>query len=244
MKRNLNPHISVDCVVFACDFRHLKVLLLNRKGAGDGIEEGRPSLKLPGSLVYDDEFLGTAAQRVMKELTGLNDIFLEQFGVFDSPDRVKNYDKLWLEHTSGLPIDRVMSVGYLAMVKYNETSEKKRLKADAMWVNVNEAGQLAFDHNSILGKALDILRSRLQYEPVGIELLPRKFTVRQLQSLYEIILGTSIDDRNFRKKLAGLKYFVPLEEKQEKVAHKPARLYKFDRDIYEKVAKANMAFNL
>jgi 8-oxo-dGTP diphosphatase len=244
MDRRLNPHVSVDCVVFACDFQHLKVLLVKRKVDIDEQEGRLPALKLPGSLVYDDEFLSTSAQRILKELTGLSDLFLEQFSVFDSPDRVGESDRDWLEHTSGLPINRVISVGYLAMVKYNETSEKRRLKAGASWVNINEVDLLPFDHNKILQKAIDSLRNRLQYEPVGIELLPRKFTIRQLQSLYEIILGTTIDDRNFRKKLATLKYFVPLEEKQEKVAHKPARLYRFDKEIYDRIAKENMAFNL
>lgn len=243
-KRELNPHVSVDCVVFGSDFKDLKVLLVSRNDWDQGKESRKTMLKLPGSLVYDDEFLGSAAQRVLEELTGLRDIFLEQFEVFDSPDRVRNYDREWLEHTSGLHITRVISVGYFAMVKYDEASEKKRLKAGARWVNIQDIDTLAFDHNNILQKALSTLQNRLQYEPVGIELLPRKFTIRQLQSLYEIILGTAIDDRNFRKKLASLKYFVPLDEKQSNVAHKPARLYKFDKEIYNRITKADMAFNL
>lgn len=237
----LNPHISVDCVIFGFDGLNLKVLLIKRQLPGKGYFT--TDLKLPGDFITDEEDLDTAAIRVLKELTGLTGIFLKQLGVFGSPNRIhKEKDINWLRETTGMPIERVVTVAYYSLIKTSESYQELVSKNNAFWINPDEINDLAFDHYEILQKGLKTLRNRLLREPVGFELLPEKFTIRQLQNLYEIILGRELDNRNFRKKILKAEYLLPTDEKEIDVAHKPARLFMFDKEIYEKAEMRLMGF--
>ena len=246
MNSNLNPHISVDCVIFGFDSETLKVLLVERKiFSKDKKQILFTDLKLPGDLVRDDENLDNSATRVLKELTGLENIYLEQFHVFGDPYRVTNPKDLnWLITTSNLPIKRVVTIAYYSLVKIDQSNiEPRSEEYNYIWYDVKKVPQLAFDHNKILETGLEALRKKIKTEPVGFELLPKKFAKNQLQKVYEEILGTKLDNRNFRKKIANLTYIVPLNEKQKGVAHKPALLYKFDKKEYLKNRKDSFGFS-
>ena len=229
MQNRLNPHISVDCVVFGFDFRQLSVLLVKRQ-AVDGDPE--PSkMKLPGSPIYEAEDLDRSAYRILRELTGLERIFLKQFAVFSSPERLQPTSDLdWLRKMSGIQVDRMVTVAYYSLIKINGSPIP--LSECSQWVNVDEIPQLTFDHNEIIQRAIVQLRREMLTEPIGFELLPKKFTVTQLQTLQELLLGHKIDNRNFRKRILKRKYIVPLNEREKGVGHKPAQLYRFDKKLY------------
>lgn len=234
----LNPHISVDCVVFGFDGKNLKVLLIERENVSAEISERSHLLKLPGNLISNNEDIDSSAYRVLKELTGLDHIFLKHFAVFGNPDRLNNQDDLdWLRATSGMSIDRVVTLAYYSLVKINESNPNESLLEKTMWIPLKDVPQLIFDHNLIIDRALEALRKELRTEPIGFELLPKKFTLRQLQNLYEVIIGNKLDNRNFRKKVSKLEYLIPQAEKEKGVNHKPAQLYKFDRKIFAKNRK-------
>lgn len=237
--KNLNPHISVDCVIFGFDSTELKILLVEREKLPN--EDPRlPSglMKLPGNLIDETEDLDESAYRVLKELTGLDKIYLKQLSVFGNSDRLDVVnDLLWLKTTSGMTIDRVVTVAYYSLVKINESDPQAHINSNAFWLPINKVPHLIFDHNKIIYKALETVRKELRTEPIGFELLPKKFTLRQLQNLYEVILGTSLDNRNFRKKISKLEYLIPLDEKEKGVNHKPAQFYRFDKKIYTKHQK-------
>lgn len=216
-------------MVFGFDGKNLKILLLERH-----FSESESDLKLPGDFITDDEDLDSAAYRILKELTGLENIYLRQFSVFGSPDRIsKARDIEWLRKTTGLPIERVVTIAYYSLIRIKESKKERAFKNNAVWKKVDEVNELAFDHFTILEEGLSRLRNKLQIKPVGMELLPSKFTIRQLQNLYEVILSKKLDNRNFRKKVLKANYLVPLDEKETKVAHKPARLYSFNKEIYK-----------
>ncbi|HYW94215.1 MAG TPA: NUDIX domain-containing protein [Bacteroidales bacterium] len=233
--QELNPHISVDCVIFGFDGEKLKVLLLRRQyNQFNGGNNQEYDYKLPGDFITDEEDLDSAASRVLHELTGLSDIYLQQFYVFGSPARISSERDLnWLRKTTGLPVERVVTVAYYSLIKIDESRREPAEKNNAGWFEISAVRELAFDHTDILKKGLHNLRTKLQYEPVGVQLLPEKFTIRQLQNLYEVILGRELDNRNFRKKVLKADYLVALDEKEQGVAHKPARLFRFDRKLYD-----------
>ncbi len=236
----LNPHVSVDCVVFGFNDKQLEVLLIEREKVKNGHIKGH-KLKLPGNLISEAEDLDLSAARTLKELTGLSSIFLKQFGVFSSPDRTSPPEDLkWLHKTSGLKVDRVVTVAYYSLIKISESN----ITDKTLWHPVKQLPQLIFDHNIIIMKALEALRKEIRTEPLCFEMLPKKFTIRQMQNLYEAILGEKLDNRNFRKKLKPLEFLMPLAEKEREVSHKPAQLYKFDKRLYEKHRKVASGFNL
>lgn len=227
----LNSSISIDCVVFGFDTEQLKILLIERNispNENSGLPSG--TLKLPGSLIKDTDDLDHAAQRILKELTGLEHIRLKQFAIFDRPDRL-NYsnDLTWLRSTSGLQIRRVITVTYYCILRIAKSDPAKLLLRHCQWIPVRKIPNLAFDHNFIVDGALKELRKRLQHEAFGLELLPKKFTIRQFQNLFTQILGKDLDKRNFRKKIHQLNYLIPLPEKERNVKHKPAQLFKLDK---------------
>ncbi len=232
-----NNHISVDCVVIGFDGEQLKVLLIKRIGEEDG--QVFHDMKLPGSLIYQDEDLDEAAQRVLCELTGVKNVGLVQFKAFGSKDRTKNpKDVHWLERAMQSKVERIVTVAYLALVKIDRAVNRSLDNFQASWVPLSEVGELAFDHNLIIREALAYIRQYVDFKPSALfDLLPRKFTAAQLRTLYELIYARPIDVRNFHKKIALMDYVVPLEERQQGVAHRAARFYKFDKKIYNKVRR-------
>ena len=250
--RDLNPHVSVDCVIFGFDNIDLNVLLIEREQGY--IEENahknetlaRGSLALPGDHIQEDEKLDQAAARVLKELTNLDNIFLEQFHAFGHPNRVKNeIDRKWMKSIRAKPDARVITVAYLSLVRLKHYNpQASSFAKHAAWFPVSKIPELAFDHNLIVSRALEALRSQLRNEPIGFELLPPKFTLSQLRRLYEIILGRELEKRNFRRKILKQKFLVPLDEKQQGVPHKAARLFTFDKEIYEKQRTENYDFSM
>lgn len=242
-RKVLHDEISVDCVIFGFDFTSLNVLLVDRimVDANTG-EEVFNDLTLTGNHIYLDEDLDAAASRILFDLTGLKDIYLEQFKTFGSPTRMnRENDQTWLKFNGRDPSKRIVTIGYYSLLATDKVTLEWKGR-NVRWVPVSEVVDLAFDHMEILSSALEALRTKLLHEPVGFELLPPKFTLSQLQRLYEIVLGEELDKRNFRKKVSRMKYLVPLDEKQKGVPHKPARLYVFDRDIYEATRKDIMDF--
>lgn len=232
----LNPHISVDCVVFGFDEDELKVLLIERKPVASGDLEGIlvNKLALPGNLIRDDEDLDTNARRVLKELTNLDNIYLQQFGSFGDPNRVKGENDIaWLKEVREEPMVRVITIAYYSLVKleaYQPHASSFARKAG--WYPVSKIKKLAFDHLVILNTALEMLKNDVKVHPIGFELLPQKFSLGQLQKLYEIILGAKLDKRNFRRKILKTCILIPCEEKQIGVRHKPAKLFRFDKEKY------------
>ena len=242
--KNFNPHISVDCVIFGFYEDSLKVLLIERDSLEDNSLKNKKVYKLPGDLIRRMEDLNDAAKRVLEELTGLTNIYLKQFAVFGKPDRLKSKnDREWLEQTSGLTISRVVTSAYYSLIKIHNSKKKNAIKNNASWHCVSELPHLAFDHKAIIRKGIDNLRKTIRYEPLLFEMLPYKFTIRQIQNLYEVILGQELDNRNFRKKLLKAPYVEPLEEKQKGVAHKPARYYKFNKRKFRESRKDALFFN-
>lgn len=232
-----NNHISVDCVVVGFDGEQLKVLLIKRNGSENGTEYH--DMKLPGSLIYQDEDLDEAASRVLYELTGIRNVELVQFKTFGSKNRTDDpKDIHWLERAMKSRIHRIVTVAYLAMVKINHTLNKDLDDSEARWVAIKDIPTLAFDHNLIIKEALMYIRQFITFNPSMLfALLPRKFTAAQLRTLYELINNKPMDVRNFHKKIALMDYVVPLDEREQGVAHRAARFYKFDRKIYNKVRR-------
>ena len=206
--------VSVDCLVFGYEEGQLRVLLIERRKPPF---EGRWAI--PGGFVEDRETLHQAATRELAEETGIRKVFLEELQVFDAVDRD--------------PRGRVLSVAFLALVK--PAGLKLVAASDAVraaWFLLEEVPELAFDHRTILDAGLRRLRADLLRRPIGLELLPRKFTVGQLQRLYEVILNRTFDVSNFRKKILGLGVLQPTQEYETDVAHRAARLYTFDLTSY------------
>jgi 8-oxo-dGTP diphosphatase len=237
---NLNPHVSVDCVIFGFDAKKLKVLLIEREKIPNSHLRGH-KLKLPGSLISETEDLDTSVIRTLKELTGLDNIFLKQFGVFGLPDRLSPEEDLaWLRKTSGMKIGRVVTIAYYSLIKISESNTTDK----TIWLPVNELPELIFDHNRIISKALQVIRRDIRTGPHCFELLPKKFTIRQMQDLYEAILDENMDNRNFRKKVKPMEFIIPLPDKENGVNHKPAQLFRFDKKLYEKHRKIISGFDL
>jgi 8-oxo-dGTP diphosphatase len=218
--------LTVDCVVFGFDEAELKVLLIQR-----GLEPFKGRWALPGGFVHVDETLDEAARRELGEEAGLKNVFLEQLYTFGAVNRD--------------PRERVVSVAYYALVKLADHRAKAATDAaNAEWFSISNVPKLAFDHADILAAALGRLEGKVQYQPIGFELLPPKFTLSQLQHLYEAVLGTELDKRNFRKKVLSFGLLVPLNETRMVGRHRPAQLFRFDADKYEKLKKRGFNFEL
>ena len=236
---NLNPHISVDCVIFGFDDGNLKVLLIEREKVPDN-HLGGHKLKLPGSLISENEDLDTSAIRTLKELTGLDKIFLKQYAVFGAPHRLSPHEDLeWLRKTSGLKVDRAVTVAYYSLIKISESTITEK----TIWHPINNLPDLIFDHNHIIQAALKNLQNEFRSKPLCFELLPKKFTLRQMQDIFESVLNINLDNRNFRKKIRQMDFLIPLPEKEKNVNHKPAQLYRFDKHLYEKSRTLKNDFN-
>ena len=230
------PHVSVDCVVFGWEEDHLSVLLVERSGKNVHSPQ-QHNFKLPGSLIYSDEGLDDAAHRILKELTGITKLPLKQYKSFGNPQRINNNkDILWLENAFNLKIGRIVTVAYISLCKIDRKLNKDLEKYNsAQWISVDQVPELPFDHNQIINEARDEISEWINRDPsIIFELLPLKFTATQLRTLYEVILNTHLDVRNFYKRMAVTDYIIPLEEKEKKVSHRAARYYKFSRTIYNK----------
>ena len=241
----VNPNISTDCVIFGFDFEELKVLLIRRESPHGPLNgQDVHNWALPGDLILENESLDDAANRVLQDLTGLNNIYLEQFRAFGDPERVsRERDRAWLASIREHPEARVITVAYYSLVKLVDFEPQPHGFAGAVdWIPIDEVPQLAFDHNDILNSALDALKQRLRRRPIGFELLPPKFTLGQLQKLYESILRVPLDKRNFRKKMLKKGILVQLDEKQRGVPHKPAQYYRFDQERYGAIIDGDFDF--
>jgi len=222
------PAVAVDCVIFGLDLetKDLKVMLIERD-----LEPFAGMWAIPGGFVRRGESLEQAAARELDEETGIRNVFLEQLYTFGDPGRD--------------PRGWVLSVAYYALVSPEGHRVVARTDArQAAWFTVKRLPRLAFDHARIVRAALERLRGKLSYAPVGFELLPRKFTVRQLQNLYEIVVGRKLDNRNFRKKIFGMDLLRELDEMQHGVPHRAARLYSFDERKYKQLVKQGLAFEI
>ena len=224
--------ISVDCAVFGFDGEAVNVLLIEQDTDQMQLPKETAQMALPGDLVLPDESLHASARRVLKELTSLEGIYLKQFYTFGSPKRVaQEKDQEWLQSLRMHPERRVITVAYYSLVKMDEfTPQANSFAARAQWVKIDEVPDLAFDHNEILESAVETMQSELMTKHIGFELLPEKFTLSQLQTLYELILDKKLDKRNFRKNIKRMDQVIPLDEKQTGVLHKPAQLFKFERE--------------
>ena len=220
------PALTVDCVVFGIDDEDLKVLLVQRD-----VEPFMGRWAIPGGFVHEEEGLEEAARRELQEETGLDRIFLEQLFTFGDVGRD--------------PRGRVVSVAYYALVKLGDHKVRAATDArEASWFPVWDTPSLAFDHERILQTALVRLKGKVRYQPLGFELLPAKFTLTQLQRVYEKILERPLDKRNFRKKLLAMELLVELDEVEQDVAHRAARLYRFDRKKYQQLEKEGLNFEI
>jgi 8-oxo-dGTP diphosphatase len=218
------PAVTVDCVVLGLDTDDLKVLLVQR-----GVEPFVGAWALPGGFVLPDESLDAAARRELAEETGIADVFLEQLYTFGEPGRD--------------PRGRVITVAYYALAKLADFKVAAATDAAAAaWHPLGGLPPLAFDHADIVEVARARLRGKVRYAPIGFELLPARFTLTQLQRLYEIILERTLDKRNFRKKILSLDLVVETDEVQRGVRHRAARLYRFDRKKYERLTKQGLEF--
>lgn len=244
MLKKIIPNLSVDCVIFGFDSNNLNVLLVERTLIQKNDKSAVFSdYTLTGNHILMNENPDEAAIRILKDLTGLQDIYLEQFHTFGNTGRLSNIkDQLWV-HSLGLDIpDHVITVGYYSLIDCTTVEINNHGTQKVKWFPVSNLPELGFDHAVILRKALERLRLKLKQEPIGFELLTEKFTLTQVQHLYEAILDTQFDPRNFRKKISQMKYLIPLDEKQTSVRHKPAKLYIFSRDVYERTRKEKYSF--
>jgi 8-oxo-dGTP diphosphatase len=228
-ERFFKSAITVDNVIFGFDEGDLKVLLIKR-----GTTPYKGFWALPGDFVYPDEGLVIASARVLKELTGLSDVYLEQVETFANPNR----------H----PLGRVITTAYFSLIKIKDFQlEASGWASNAQWISIDDIENLAFDHFEILNACFQKLKRRVRVQPIGFELLPPKFTLTELQHLYQAILQTDekgIDKRNFRKKILSMDLLIDLDEVQEGVAHRPAKLYQFDPVKYEKLVDSGFSFEL
>ncbi len=226
-------HISLDCVIFGFHDNELKVLLLKHKTSN--------RWSLPGGFLMSTESLEAAATRVLKERTGVDNLFLRQFKVFSDPERTKiqlhlnsepNQEKIKKHKWYGM---RFISIGFYALVNFsNVTPRCDNLSDRCEWKNLSELPGLMFDHEDIINEALQTLRIQLNYQPIGNQLLPDKFTMPELQRLYETILGKSLDRRNFQRKILSFKILNKLNERKKGGAHKSPFLYEFNLENYQK----------
>ncbi|MBB5352383.1 8-oxo-dGTP diphosphatase [Haloferula luteola] len=220
------PALTTDCVVFGLDEDDIKVLLIQR-----GLEPFRGQWALPGGFLRTGESPDDGARRELREETGLSEVFLEQLYTFGEPARD--------------PREHVVTIAYYALVNLLEHPPTPATDADdAAWFPFDEVPPLAFDHEHILALARTRLTAKLRYTPAAFELLPEKFTLPELQSLYERVLGHTLDKRNFRKKLSKLGILIETDEFQQDAARRAARLHRFDHEAYQRLAKADADLTL
>lgn len=220
------PALTTDCVVFGLDNDDLKVLLIQRD-----LEPFAGQWALPGGFVNAGESVDNTARRELFEETGLKDIFLEQLYTFGDPDRD--------------PREHVVTVAYFALVNLVDHPVHPATDArNAAWFEISDVPRLAFDHDTVLRTAHERLQGKIRYQPIGFELLPKKFALRQLQQMYEKILDRPLDKRNFRKKILKMDIIQELDEIETDVSHRAARLYRFDKTKYDRFVEKGFNFEI
>lgn len=218
--------LSIDCLIFGFRNEALDILLIKH---GEGISKGMWAL--PGGWIQYNESVDDAANRILNSLTGVSNIYLEQLRSFGSIGRY--------------PTKRVITIAYYALVNADNYKLNPGFTAsDAQWFNIQQVPNLPYDHNEILSFGFTHLKHKVRHEPIGFNLLPKKFTLHQIQKLYEAILETELDKPNFRRKLLNMNLLVPCEEKQKDVSHRAANLYRFDKKIYDKLREKGFSFEL
>lgn len=218
--------VTIDCVIFGFESGSLEVLLIKH---AEGISKDKWAL--PGGWIQENEGIDAAAQRLLRELTGVDQIYLEQLKAFGDPAR--------------FPLDRVITIGYYALIKPKDYNLKAGFTAsEVKWCKIKEIPELVYDHNEILNYSLEKLRHKVRQAPIGFNLLPEKFTLLQLMQLYEEILDVEMDKPNFRRKFLKMKLLVDLNEKQKDVSHRAAKLYKFDDEIYNRLTRKGFSFEV
>ncbi|KIC92545.1 NUDIX domain-containing protein [Flavihumibacter sp. ZG627] len=236
-------NVSVDCIIFGFHGSELKVLLLKAN-----YTEG---WALPGGFIKLNEDMAASAHRILKQRTNLSDIFLQQFGVFGDANRAtqkmnkKILRKYGIQSESSWLFERFITVGYYALVDFEKVDPSSdEFSTSCEWFNVYNLPPLMMDHANLVQEALAYLRMQLNYHPIGHKLLPEKFTMPELQKLYEAILGRKLDRRNFQRKILGVGILKRLEERKEGVAHKSPYYYKFDLRKYQRAAQSGLGFQL
>jgi ADP-ribose pyrophosphatase YjhB (NUDIX family) len=234
--KNYLKHISIDCVVFGSHEGQMKVLLLKLKGEEEWY--------LPGGFLYKEELLEHAADRILRERTGLDKVFLQQFHVFGDPNRSKPHFEMYKDMADTQEnwfANRFLTIGYYALVDFNDTRPAPDdLSELCTWRDLNDLPQLKLDHLAILQKALETLRLQLNYQPIGYNLLPREFTMPELQKLYETILDKKLDRRNFQRKILGFGILDRQAKPRRGGAHKAPYLYSFNLENYQNALKEGL----
>jgi 8-oxo-dGTP diphosphatase len=220
------PAVTADCVVFGLDQDDLKVLLIQRD-----FDPFEGYWALPGGFAVVGESIEDTARRELEEETGLQGIFLEQLYTFSEPERD--------------PREHVITIAHFALTNLSQHKVQASTDArNAAWFELDDVPELAFDHHRILKTAYERLQGKIRYQPIGFELLPPKFTLRQLQQMYQKILDRKLDKRNFRKKILKMDILEELDEIETDVAHRAARLYKFEKVKYDQKVKQGFNFEI
>lgn len=229
----IRTYVSVDCVVFGFDNENrLNILLVLKHRDKAQMEKQR---RLPGSLIFSDEDVDDAAQRVLHEITGIKRMILKQFKCFAHPKRASNEnDIVWMGQEYKHKIDRIITVAYLSLCRIDQKINST--KYDTVdWFPIDKIPILPFDHNLIIKESLVEIRKWVESDfSIIFELLPKKFTIRQLHQLYNDLSGRQIDIKNFHKKISSFNYIIALDEMEVNVSHRAARYYKFDPKIFKK----------
>lgn len=215
-----NPtfYVSIDCIIFGFSEGEISLLLLKRNFA-----PAKGEWSLMGGFVQKDESVDEAAKRVLAELTGLENVYMEQVGTFGAIDRD--------------PGERVISVAYYALININEYNRELVQKHNAYWININELPSLIFDHPQMVNNARELMKQKASIAPIGFNLLPKLFTLSQLQSLYEAIYGEPMDKRNFRKRVAEMGFIEKTDKIDKTGSRRGAALYAFNSRVYRKDPK-------
>lgn len=229
----IQTYVSVDCVVFGFDHENrLNILLVQKYLDEMPVERSK---RLPGSLILSNEDVDDAAQRVLTELTGIKKMVLKQFKCYADPKRASNEDDIkWMGMEYKQQIERIITVAYLSLCKIDHKINSA--KYDTVdWCTIDKVPTLPFDHTKIITESLEEIRRWIETDfSIIFELLPKKFTIRQLYQLYNALSEKKIDIKNFHKKIASFSYIIPLDDMEKNVSHRAARFYKFDAKVYRK----------
>ncbi len=215
--------LAIDCIIFGFDGEDLKGLFINRK-----LEPQKGNLSLMGGFVGENESVDAAAERVLFELTGLSNVYMEQLHCYGAPDRDVH--------------SRVVSIAYFALISIADYNERMLKEHNAVWINLKQVPELIFDHQQMVEDAKERLKQKVANHPIGFALLPLKFTLRQLQALYEAIYEMPLDKRNFTRKIFSIDIIKKLDEKEKTSSRKGSFYYVFDEEKYKLLEKEGLKF--